>query len=256
MNNRKHRKSKRTQAFTLLEVLGVLGVIGLIAGIVALGVNKARKSGAITNVIGTAQHVQSALQQFVQKPGGLGYPPITNSTTTTAFVLNGALLSAASATTISNACTLDSVLLAERFMESPVNVGLGSANNQPTGAMTHPLLWSPSNNYFYCNPDAAPDFNYSNVPHIECQMSTTNVPGTDGTNFYLDASQTPLPSNSRVVCLMIPGVQGTDAAALENQMDNKTTALATAANTIGRVAYAAPNAATGQTTVYIYIANF
>jgi prepilin-type N-terminal cleavage/methylation domain-containing protein len=256
MKNKNQKKLKHTRGFTLLEVLGVLGIIGLIAGIVAVGVNKARKSGAIANVIGTAQHVQSALQQFVQKPGGLGYPPITNSTSSSAFVLNGALLSAASATTISNACTLDGVLLAERFMESPINVGLGSANNSPTGTMAHPLLWSPTNNYFYCNPDAAPDFNYSNVPHLMCQIATTNVPGTDGTNFYLDASQTPLPTNSRVVCLMIPGVQGTDAAALSNQMDNKTTALATAANTLGRVVYAAPSLPSGQTTVYVYIANF
>jgi prepilin-type N-terminal cleavage/methylation domain-containing protein len=252
----KNQKLNSTQGFTLLEILGVLAIIGLIAGIVAVGVNKGRKSAGVTNVIGTAQHVQSALQQFVQKPGGLGYPPITNSANTSAFVLNGATLSAATAATISNACTLDSVLLTERFLESPINVGLGSANNSPTGTMAHPLLWNPTNNYFYCSPDAAPDFNYTNVPHLMCQLSTTNVPGTDGTNFYLDASQTALPANARVVALMIPGVQGTDAAALANQMDNKSTALATAANTLGRVTYIAPNALSGLTTVYIYIANF
>jgi len=252
----KNQTIRSNQGFTLLEILGVLAIIGLIAGIVAVGVNKGRKSAGITNVIGTAQHVQSALQQFVQKPGGLGYPPITNAANTSAFVLNGATLSAASAATISNAATLDNVLLTERFLESPINVGLGSANNAPTGTMAHPLLWSPTGNYYYCNPDAAPDFNYTNVPHLMCQLSTTNVPGTDGTNFYLDASQTALPTNARVVALMIPGVQGTDAAALANQMDNKTTASATAANTLGRVAYAAPNAQSGLTTVYVYIANF
>jgi hypothetical protein len=196
------------------------------------------------------------LQQFVQKAGGLGYPPVTSATATTAFVLNGTALSAASAATISNAATLDSVLLTERFLESPVNVGIGSSNNQPTGTMAHPLLWSPSSNYFYCQPDAAPDFNYSNVPHLICQLSTTNVPGTDGSNFYLDASQTAIPTNSRVVCLMIPGVLGQDAATLSNQMDNKTTASATAANTLGRVTYAAPSAPSGLTTIYVYVANF
>jgi hypothetical protein len=210
----------------------------------------------MTNVIGTVQHVQSALQQFVQKPGGLGYPPITNAASTSAFNLNGSALGAASASTISNACILDNVLLAERFMESPVAVGLGSANNAPTGTMTHPLLWSATGNYFYCNPDAAPDFNYSAVPHLMCQLSTASTPGTDGTNFFLDASQSALPTNARVVCLMIPGVQGTDAAALANQMDNKTTASATAANTVGRVTYAAPGATTGTTTIYVYIAHF
>ena len=252
----KKQNLKSSQGFTLVEILGVLAIIGLIAGIVAVGFNKGRKAAAITNVIGTAQHVESALQQFVQKPGGLGYPPVTSSATASAFVLSGTNLSAASAATISSAATLDSVLLTERFLESPVNVGLGSANNQPTGTMLHPLLWSPTGNYFYCNPDSAPDFNYSNVPHLICQLSTTNVPGVDGSNFYLDASQTALAANTRVVCLMIPGVLGQDAATLSNQMDNKTTASATAANTLGRVTYAAPSAPSGLTTVYVYIGNF
>lgn len=252
----KNQKLRTSPGFTLVEVLGVLAIIGIIAGIALVGVNKARKSAAITNVIGTVQHVQSALQQFVQKAGGLGYPPITNATNTTAFSLSGTALSAATAATISNAATLDSVLLTERFLESPISVGLGSANNSPTGTMAHALLWSPTGNYFYCQPDAAPDFNYSSVPHLMCQLSSTAVPGVDGANFYLDASQTALSANSRVVCLMIPGVQGTDAAALANQMDNKSTASATAANTIGRVAYAAPNAQSGLTTVYVYVANY
>src|SRR5580658_6498596 len=146
----KKQTIRSNQGFTLLEILGVLAIIGLIAGIVAVGVNKGRKSAGITNVIGTAQHVQSALQQFVQKPGGLGYPPVTSAAATSSFVLSGTNLSAATAATISNACTLDSVLLTERFLESPVNIGLGSANNQPTGTMLHPLLWSPTGNYFYC----------------------------------------------------------------------------------------------------------
>jgi len=252
----KQQKLNNSQGFTLIEILGVLAIIGLIAGIAVVGVNRGRKSAAITNVIGTAHHVQSALQQFVQKPGGLGYPPVTSAAATSAFVLNGTNLNAASAATISNACTLDGVLLTERFLESPINVGLGSANNQPTGTMAHPLLWSPTGNYFYCNPDSAPDFNYSNVPHLICHLSTTNVPGVDGSNFYLDPSLTPLAANTRVVCLMIPGVLGQDAATLSNQMDNKTTASATAANTLGRVTYAAPSVPSGLTTVYIYVQNF
>lgn len=252
----KKQNLKSSQGFTLVEILGVLAIIGLIAGIALVGVNKGRRAAAITNVIGTVQHVQSALQQFAQKPGGLGYPPVTSATSTTAFVLNGTALSAATAATISNAATLDSVLLTERFLESAINVGLGSSNNQPSGTMLHPLLWSPTSNYFYCSPDAAPDFNYSTVAHLICQLSTTNVPGTDGSNFYLDPSLTALAANTRVVCLMIPGVLGQDAATLSNQMDNKSTASATAANTLGRVTYAAPSVPSGLTTVYVYVGSY
>ncbi len=244
------------RGFTLLEILGVLAIIGLLASITVVSVNKGRKAGGVTNAIGTVSHVQSALQAFLQKPGGLGYIPITNAASTSAFNLSGTSLSAATAATISKACTVDTVLLTERYLESPVDLGLGSANNAPTGTQLHPLLWSPTLNAFYCNPDAAPDFDYTNVPRLICQLSTTNVPGTDGTNYYLDASQTPVATNSRVVSLLIPGIQGTDAASLANQYDNKSTATATAAVTVGRVTYVAPSATTGLTTVYVYVSHY
>ena len=252
----KNRRIRSTAGFTLLEILGVLAIIGVLAAIAVVGVNKGRKAGSITNAIGTVSHVQSALQGFLQKPGGLGFIPLTDAASAAAFNLNGTTLEAASAATISKACTLDAVLLTERYLESPVALGVGSANNTPGGTQAHPLLWSPTGNYFYCNPDAAPDFDYTLVPHLICQLSTTNTPGVDGTNFYLDASLTPLASNSRVVCLMIPGVQGSDAALLSNQYDNKTTSTATAAVTTGRVTYVTPDVTTGLTTVYMYVANF
>jgi prepilin-type N-terminal cleavage/methylation domain-containing protein len=249
-------KIQSTKGFTLLEILGVLAIIGVLAAIALVGVNKGRKTGNITNAIGTVSHVQSALQGFLQKPGGLGYIPLTNAATAASFNLSGTNLQAASAATISKACTLDTVLVTERYLESPIDLGIGTGNNAPAGAQTHPLLWSPTGNYFYCNPDAAPDFDYTLVPHLMCQLSTTNLPGTDGTNFYLDASLTPLAANARVVCLMIPAVQGSDAALLSNQYDNKSTSTATAAVSTGRVTYAAPNATTGLTTVYMYVGSY
>jgi prepilin-type N-terminal cleavage/methylation domain-containing protein len=244
------------RGFTLLEILGVLAIIGLLASITIVSVNKGRKAGGVTNAIGTVSHLQSALQAFLQKPGGPGYIPITNAASTASFNLSGTALSAASAATISKAATLDTVLLTERYLESPVALGLGPVGSAPTGAQLHPLLWSPTLNAFYCSPDAAPDFDYTNVPRIVCQLSTTNVPGTDGTNFYLDASLTALPTSSRVVALVIPSVSGSDAALLANQFDNKTSATATAAVTSGRVTYATPSVTTGLTTVYLYVGHY
>lgn len=243
------------QAFTLIEILGVLAIIGALASILIVNVNRGRKVGNVTNAIGTVNAVKNALQAYLQKPGGLGYLPITSAASTTAFNLSGAILQAGSAATISKACTLDTLLRTEQMLDGPVNLGLGLGST-PSGAQTKPLLWSPTLNAFYCNPDAVPDFDYTNVPRVICQLSTSATPGTDGTNFFLDASLTALPANTRVVSLVIPGVLGADAAMLANQYDNKSSAVATAATTTGRVAYAAPSATTGLTTVYVYVSSY
>ena len=243
------------RAFTLIEILGVLAIIGALASILIVNVNRGRKVGNVTNAIGTVNAVKNALQSYLQKPGGLGYIPLTSSASAAAMNLTGAILQAGSAATISKACTVDTLLRAEQMLDGPVTLGLGSGST-PSGGQTKPLLWNPSLNTFYCNPDAVPDFDYTNVPRIICQLSSAATPGTDGTNFFLDASLTALAANARVVSLVIPNVLGTDAAMLANQYDNKSSATATAAVTAGRVAYAAPSATTGLTTVYVYVNSY
>jgi len=93
------------------------------------------------------------------------------------------------------------------------------------------------------------------VPRVICSLSTANVPGTDGTNYYTANSGTSLPANTRVVTLVIPGVSATDAADCANFINNTSTATSSAANTLGRVAYAAPNA-TGLVTLYCLVATY
>jgi type IV pilus assembly protein PilA len=240
--------------FTLLEILGVVAIIGILAAIAIPSVQKARRNSALTAAVKTVSVVSGAVQQFMQKPGGPGYPPLTEAAATGSFALNSsnAALTGATAAAVSKAATLDSVLLAERTLESPISFGIGSAVNTPTGSVA--LLWDTANNYFNTSPAAAPTLDHSALARIECQVSTTNAPG-DGTNFYLDASNTSLPASSRVVSIVIPGVLGADAAALANLMDNKSSASASAANTSGRVAYAAPSAS-GTTTVYLYVGHY
>ena len=249
------RPTSRHAGFTHLEILGVVAIIGILAAIAIPSVQKARRNSALTATIKTVSIVSGAVQQFMQKPGGPGYPPLTEAAATGSFALNTAntALTEAAAAAVSKAATLDTVLLAERALESPLSFGIGSGLNTPAGST--PLLWDTANNWFNTSPAAAPSLDFSNLARLECQLSSTGTPGTDGTDFYLDASNTALPANSRVVSLVIPGVTGADAAALANLMDNKSSATAAAANTSGRVAYAAPGTS-GTTTVYIYVGHY
>ena len=245
----------RHAGFTLLEILGVVAIIGILAAIAIPSVQKARRNSALAATVKTVSVISGAVQQFMQKPGGPGYPPLTEAAAVGSYTLNStnASLTGATAAVIGKAAILDTVLLAERAMESPLSFGLGSQNNTPAGTVA--LIWDTTNNYFNTVPAAAPSLDYSAVPRIECQLSSAATPGTDGTNFFLDASGTALPANSRVVSIIIPGVTGSDAAALANLMDNKSSATAAAANTSGRVAYAAPGG-TGTTTVYLYVGHY
>ena len=145
------------------------------------------------------------------------------------------------------------MLLAEGDIDKPINLDFGSRVNVPGGTSTAPLLWNPTTNAFYCNPDAAPTQDFSNMTHVQCAMSTTNPPGTDGTNFYLDNSLTSLPTSTRVVALIIPGVTINDAIALANYVNNSTTATVTG-NTAGPVTYGTPT--NGLVTVYYHIAHY
>jgi len=247
-----HRKLNR--GFTLIEILGGLAILGIIAAVTIPAVQKARQRTAITAVIKTVPTVAGAVQDFIAKSGGPGYPPLTEASAVSSFTLNtgNSALTGATAAVIGKAATLDSVLIAERCLESPLAFEIGNKNNTPSGTVA--LYWDPTNNYFN-TASGAPSQDFSNVPRIECEVSSTSTPGTDGTNFYFDSSNTNLPTNSRVVSIVIPNVTAADAASLANRLDNKSTASSTAANTVGRVAYAAPSAA-GLTTVYIYVNHF
>jgi prepilin-type N-terminal cleavage/methylation domain-containing protein len=245
-------KSAATAAFTLLEITVVLVIIGLLIAIAIPGAKSLLKHGQITNVTGTAASLDKAVLGLVTKSGGPAYPPITSSSAAAAFPLTGTL-GGANGSTLTAACTLDNVLITEGLLQSPINVNIGTTGATPTGS--HPMIWNPGTNTFSTVGDVAPDFNYSGQPHSFCALSTTNVPGTDGTNYLLDNSGTNLAANTRVVTFVIPNVAIADAAAIADKRDNITNASTVGANTTGTVTYAAPNAA-GLTTVYIHIAHY
>lgn len=252
---KRNDKRGKSAGFTLIEIMAAAAIAAASIAAIVVATVKAQHRSAIRDVPTVIQQVQTALVTFTQKVGGSPYPPITNAPATSSIPTTGPLLGAAPAATVSAAATIDNVLLTEGVMEKAIHLAIGSANNTPAGAGTAPLLWSTTTNTFYCNPDAVPNQDFTLVPRVICSLSTTNVPGTDGTNYYTNSSATSLPANTRVVTLVIPGVSAADAADCANYINNTSTATSAAANTLGRVTYAAPNAA-GQVTLYCLVATY
>jgi competence protein ComGC len=251
--NRNIRKRKNNSGMTLVETLGVMAIIAAALAITITSVIKSRQATAYKNVPALVDQIKAGLMTFTQKTGGMAYPPLTYETATGGIPTTGALLGAATAAVVSKAATIDTVLLAEGIIDKPISLDFGSKVNVPNGSSTAPLLWNAATNSFYCNPDAAPTQDFTPMTHIQCAMSTTNAPGTDGTNFYLDNSNTSLPTSTRVVALIIPGVTTNDAIALANYVNNSTSATATG-NTSGPVTYGTPT--NGTVTVYYHVAHY
>ena len=251
--NKHALKRKHNSGMTLAEVMGVAAISAAVLGVVITAVVKARQSTAYKNVPALIDQAKSAIMTATQKPGGLAYPPLTYETATGAIPTTGALLGAASASVVSNAATLDNALLSEGVLDKPINLDFGTRTNTPNGSNTAPLLWNPATHTFYCSPDAAPTQDYSSMTRLICAMSTTNAPGTDGTNYYLDNSGTSLPTSTRVVTLVIPGVGINDAITCANYINNSATATVTG-NTAGPATYGAP--VNGVVTMYCHVTHY
>ncbi len=90
---------------------------------------------------------------------------------------------------------------------------------------------------------------------IICLTSTATAPATaNGTNYQLNGA-VDLPTGSRVISAVLVNVTSNEAREVSMRIDGESATQALgAADSAGKVVYAAPNAA-GLTTVYIYIAH-
>lgn len=246
---------KHNGGFTLLELLGALAVIGILSVLSVPAIRSSIRDSKFNATMKQVETVETAVSALAKKQGGPGYPPLTEGAATTAFTYTGTL-GAATAPVIAKAAVLDNVFLAEGLISKPLDIRIGSS----TMVGTTELLWSPTSNAYYTAGDVVPSRDYSSGTRVECQLSTTTAPSSAaGTNFWLGRETTStgnLPANARVVSLVIPNVTGTDAKELADRYNNNSAASATALNDYGRAVYAAPNATTGLTTVYIYITHF
>ena len=250
-------KNHPARGFTLIEILGSLAIIGILVTLAIPAIRAGARDAKFTGTIKQIESSETACASLAKKPGGPGYAPLTEGAATSAFTYSGTLGSATAAT-IAKAAILDNVFLAEGYLTKPLDIRLGTNVVTPaTGGVE--LVWDATANAYKTAADAAPTRDYSNACRIECLLTTNAAPSAAaGANFYLGRDTTAtgsLPTGARVVSVVIPNITALDAAELANRYNNNSAASTTAANDLGRVAYAAPNTA-GLTTAYVYVTHF
>lgn len=242
--------SRSSRGFTLVEILAVVAIIMALAGVLLLAVRSSLQKGRVSNAMGTAQALTSAIADYLQKPGSVGVVPLTEG--------QGTIPGGASAA----AATLDIVLLAEGVLEKPLSIRMGQT---PTAARDA-APWNVATQAF-----TNTGSDQSAFARLECALGNANnfELSTDWTTnpslprlFRLDGV-TPIPSSSRVIYLVIPNVTVSDAYALAlsvngvSVMQNAgvTDEDDAAANgcALGMVTFPPADASTGLTTVYYFV---
>ena len=215
------RRSRSARGFSLIEMIGVLAIIAILAVIIVPKVFSTIASSRITNAVGSINSMKAAVSEFSTRYGTL---PTTNGNSRIDELL------------------VNVGILEQRFITKlgtqPVNPAASATwtRNATTGAWT-----------------AAGGSSQTGQSRIICSTSNTATPAT-GTNYQLNGA-TNLPTGSRVVSVVIPGLTAAEARELSVRIDGDISSQATTgtADSAGRVVYAAP--ATGTYTAYVYVAH-
>jgi type II secretory pathway pseudopilin PulG len=250
-------------AFTLIEILAVLAVIAAIIAIGVPAIARVLQSGRIRNVEGTASVVKSAVTEFLSKPGSPGTLPVTEGI---GPVLTSEYTGAGSPTAqaVSDAATLDNLLLAEGVLDRTVSFRMGTQNGAITGD-ANAFAWVPATQSF--TGTSAPTLSYDAVSRAECALCDgINNPGVTGQTagsaacaFNLAGNGSLVASGSRVAYLIVKSVPDADAYQLALDVDGtyliQNTAAAPAINdqSQGPVVYAKDAAGNGYVDVYYYL---
>lgn len=203
-------------------MIGVLAIIAILAVIIVPKVFSTIASSRITNAVGSANSVKIAVSEFATRFGTL---PITTATS-----------------------RLDDLLVTVGIMEQRFLTKLG---NQPVNPPVAGGTWA--RNATTGAWAATGGSSQATQSRLISLTSTTAVPGT-GTNYQLSGTNN-LPTGSRVVSVVIPGLSATEAHELSLRIDGDVGSQATSgvADTAGKVVYAVPG--TGTYTAYIYLAH-
>lgn len=212
----------RQSGFSLVEMIGVLAIIAILAVVIVPKVFATIASSRVTSAIGSTTSMKTAVTDFAGKYGTI---PLTGANS-----------------------RIDDLLSTAGFLDTRFLVKIGT---QPSNPPLAGATWNNNNGTWV----SAGGVNQNTQSRIICLTSViAAVPGTTGTNYFLDGS-TALPAAARVVSAVIPGVTLNDARDLSQKLDGDamTQPVGSAlGDTAGKVTYIAPNAA-GTTTVYIYL---
>ncbi len=254
LSMKNHRsKFSSTRGFTLIEMMAVTAIIIFIAGMLVVAVSKSLAKGRVTNVAGTVQTINTAVSDYLTKPGSRAIIPLTEGAGVIATSVGGA-----QPTDIANAATIDLVLMREGCLDKPLSIRMGpSLTSAPAGVA---LTWDTSTQKFV-GTGSAPTVDYSTVTRLECAVPGVGVPAVGAINvaptFKLDGSN-PLPTSCRELYLVIPGVSISDAYLLASTVDGPSMmdgadqdASAASGQSRGPVIYS--SAVGGLTDVYFFV---
>ena len=216
--------SRRQSGFSLVEMIGVLAIIAILAVIIVPKVFSTIASSRITNAAGSIGALKSATAEFAGKYGTIP-------------------------TTVA-ASRIDDLLLTDGLMDGRFVVKIGT---QPSNPPILGATWTRAAGAW----TAAGGVSQATQSRIICLTSSVAVPSVAvGANYMLDGV-TNLPAGSRVISAVIVNATGTEARELSLKLDGDANSAtnATLVDNAGKVVYAAPNAGTGLTTVYIYVAH-
>ncbi|MFT3828730.1 MAG: prepilin-type N-terminal cleavage/methylation domain-containing protein [Opitutaceae bacterium] len=217
--------SARKQGFTLIEMIGVLAIIAILAVIVVPKVFSTIAGSRVTSAVASVNALRSAVSEF---SGRYGTMPLTTANS-----------------------RVDDLLLTTNMLEGRFVVKIGA---QPSSPPIAGATWSNATGAWVATGGAG----QATQSRIICSTSTNAAPSTaNGANFRLNGGNVNLPTGSRVVAAVIVDVTGAEARDLSLRIDGDalSQANATTADNNGKVVYAAPNATTGLTTAYIYLAH-
>lgn len=205
-------------------MIGVLAIIAILAVIIVPKVFATIQSSRVTSAVASVNSMRTAVTDFAGKYGTL---PLSTGTS-----------------------RIDDLLVTAGILDTRFTAKIGT---QPTTPAVVGGAWSNATGTW------TPGVGANQAAQsrlINLTVNQASVPGVNGTNYMLDGA-TPLPVGARVTSVVLTGVTLNDARELSQKIDGDTMTQAVgsaAADTTGKVTYAAPNAA-GTTTVYIYLAH-